>query len=127
MPGTSRRPTCSDRSPAGAAGHRPDPWASPGDSVALFYASANRDEAVYEDPFAFRLDRNPNPHLGFGIGEHFCLGAHLARLDLQVFLRHLVRRVEAIELAGSVELLKASFVGGPKRVPVRCRLRPRAA
>jgi cytochrome P450 len=98
-----------------------------GDSVALFYASANRDEVVYDDPFAFRLDRNPNPHLGFGIGEHFCLGAHLARLDLQVFLRHLVRRVEAIEFAGPVELLKASFVGGPKRVPVRCRLRPRAA
>lgn len=98
-----------------------------GDSVALFYASANRDEDVYADPFVFRLDRDPNPHLGFGIGEHFCLGAHLARLDLQVFLRHLVTRVETIEPTGPVELLKASFVGGPKRVPVRCRLRPRAA
>jgi len=98
-----------------------------GDSVALFYASANRDEDIYADPDTFRIDRNPNPHLGFGIGEHFCLGAHLARLDLQVFLRHLVRRVETIELAGPVELLKASFVGGPKHVPVRCRLRSHAA
>jgi len=97
-----------------------------GDSVALFYASANRDEEIYADPFTFRLDRSPNPHLGFGIGEHYCLGAHLARLDLQVFLRHFVRRVESIELAGPVELLKASFVGGPKHVPVRVRLRPRA-
>jgi hypothetical protein len=98
-----------------------------GESLCLFYASANRDEDVYADPDTFRIDRNPNPHLGFGIGEHFCLGAHLARLDLQVFLRHLVRRTDAIELTGPVELLKASFVGGPKRVPVRCRLRAPSA
>jgi len=58
-----------------------------GDSVALFYASANRDEEVFEDPFRFRIDRFPNPHLGFGIGEHFCLGSHLARMDLRVFFR----------------------------------------
>jgi len=96
-----------------------------GDSVALFYASANRDEDVYADPFAFRLERDPNPHLGFGIGEHFCLGAHLARLDLQVFFRQLAERLVAIEPAGPLERLHASFVGGPKRMPIRWKLRPR--
>lgn len=96
-----------------------------GDSTALFYASANRDEEVFEDPFSFRIDRSPNPHLGFGIGEHFCLGSHLARMDLRVFFRQLVDRVESIELAGPVELLHASFVGGPKRMPIRYRIRPR--
>jgi cytochrome P450 len=95
-----------------------------GDSVALFYASANRDEDVFADPFVFRLDRDPNPHLGFGIGEHFCLGAHLARLDLKVFFRQLAERLESIELAGPVERLHASFVGGPKRMRVRYRLKP---
>jgi cytochrome P450 len=95
-----------------------------GDSVALFYASANRDEEIYPDPFVFRLDRDPNPHLGFGIGEHFCLGAHLARLDLKVFFRQLAERLESIELAEPVERLHASFVGGPKRMRIRYRLKP---
>lgn len=97
-----------------------------GDSVALFYASANRDEEMYADPFAFRVDRDPNAHLGFGIGEHFCLGAHLARLDLKVFFRQWAERAESLDLSAPVELLKASFVGGPKRIPLRCRLRPAA-
>jgi cytochrome P450 len=97
-----------------------------GESVALFYASANRDEEVYADPYVFRIDRDPNPHLGFGVGEHFCLGAHLARLDLKVFWRHFVERFESIELAAPVELLHASFVGGPKRFPVRYKIRPAA-
>ena len=96
-----------------------------GDSVALFYASANRDEEVFADPFVFRLDRDPNPHLGFGVGEHFCLGAHLARLDLKVFWRQFAERVESIELTGEPQLLHASFVGGPKHIPVRYRIRPR--
>lgn len=96
-----------------------------GDSLALFYASANRDEEVFEDPYVFRIDRNPNPHLGFGVGEHFCLGAHLARLDLKVFFRQLAERLESIELAAPVERLHASFVGGPKRLRVRYRLRRR--
>lgn len=98
-----------------------------GDSVALFYASANRDEEIFEDPFAFRIDRDPNPHLGFGVGEHFCLGSHLARMDLRVFWRQFVERVEAVEQAGPVEQLHSSFVGGPKHVPVRMKLRPPSA
>jgi cytochrome P450 len=95
-----------------------------GDSVALFYASANRDEEVYDDPFEFRIDRDPNPHLGFGVGEHFCLGAHLARLDLKVFFRQFVERIETIELAAPTQLLHASFVGGPKHLPIRYRMKP---
>lgn len=95
-----------------------------GDSVALFYASANRDEEVYADPFQFRIDRDPNPHLGFGVGEHFCLGSHLARMDLRVFWRQFVERVESVESAGPVDHLHSSFVGGPKHVPVRMKLRP---
>ncbi len=95
-----------------------------GDSVALFYASANRDEEVFPDPFVFRVDRDPNPHLGFGIGEHFCLGAHLARLDLKVFFRHFAERIESVELTRPAERLHASFVGGPKRMPIRYRFKP---
>ena len=96
-----------------------------GDSLALFYASANRDEDIFADPYVFRLDRDPNPHLGFGVGEHFCLGAHLARLDLKVFWRQFAERFEMIELAGPIERLHASFVGGPKHLPVRYRIRKR--
>lgn len=96
---------------------------SAGDSVALFYASANRDEEVFPDPFAFRVDRDPNPHLGFGIGEHFCLGAHLARLDLEVFWRVFAERVASVELTGEPQLLASSFVGGPKHIPVRLAFR----
>lgn len=95
-----------------------------GDSVALFYASANRDEEVYDDPFEFRIDRDPNPHLGFGVGEHFCLGSHLARLDLKVFFRQFIERIEEIELAAPVQFLHASFVGGPKHLPIRYRMKP---
>jgi len=94
-----------------------------GDSVALFYASANRDEEIFDDPWTFRIDRQPNPHLGFGIGEHFCLGSHVARMDLRVFFRQFVERFEHAELAGPVEHLHASFVGGPKRIPLRYRVR----
>jgi len=65
-----------------------------GDALAMFYPSANRDEDIYDDPFEFRIDRNPNRHLGFGVGEHFCLGAHLARLELQVAFKHLLPRIE---------------------------------
>ena len=93
-----------------------------GQSVCLFYPSANRDEEVFEDPFEFRIDRSPNRHLGFGIGEHYCLGASLARLELRVMLRELVSRLAEIELAGAPDRLYSSFVGGIKRMPVRYRL-----
>jgi len=97
-----------------------------GDVVALFYPSANRDEEIFEDPFDFRIDRQPNRHLGFGVGEHFCLGAHLARLEMQVAYRHLLPRIEEIELVGPVDRLHSSLVGGVKRLPIRYKLRPEA-
>jgi cholest-4-en-3-one 26-monooxygenase len=95
-----------------------------GESVALFYPSANRDEEIFEAPFEFRIDRNPNRHLGFGIGEHFCLGAHLARMEMQVAYRHLLPRIDEIELAGPIERLQSSLVGGVKHLPIRYKLKP---
>jgi len=97
-----------------------------GDSVALFYASANRDEEIYDDPWSFRIDRKPNPHLGFGIGEHFCLGSHLARRSQRALFRELAGRLEHIELAGEPEQIHSSFVVGLKHLPIRYRVRPRA-
>jgi hypothetical protein len=93
-----------------------------GDNLVLFYASANRDETVFEDPFAFRVDRRPNPHLAFGIGEHFCLGAHLARHSQRALLAELVRRLDSIELAGEPERIHSSFVVGLKKLPLRYRV-----
>jgi cholest-4-en-3-one 26-monooxygenase len=93
-----------------------------GDSVCLFYASGNRDEEVFEAPFAFRADREPNPHIGFGMGEHVCLGAHLARLELRHAFAQLRTRLERCELSGPVERVRSSFVGGIKRAPMRWRI-----
>ncbi len=97
-----------------------------GEQLALFYASANRDEDVFEDPFAFRVDRDPNRHLGFGIGEHFCLGANFARRSQAAILRQLVSRLESAELCGPTSQIHSSFVVGLKSVPVRYRLRAAA-
>ncbi len=94
-----------------------------GESLCLLYPSANRDEDVFEEPDVFRVDRKPNPHLGFGIGEHFCLGASLARLELRVIFRELAERLEAVELAGPVARMRSSFLGGVKRMPIRYRIR----
>ncbi len=93
-----------------------------GDQLALFYASANRDEDVFEDPFSFRVDRRPNPHLAFGFGEHVCLGAHLARVEIETIFRHLLERLESFELAGEIERLKSAVNGSIKRLPLRYQL-----
>ena len=95
-----------------------------GDALALFYPSANRDEEIFDAPFEFRIDRKPNRHLGFGIGEHFCLGSHLARLELKVAYKHLLPRIAEIELAGPVDRLHSSLVGGVKHLPIRYTLKP---
>jgi len=93
-----------------------------GERVALFYPSANRDEDLFDDPYRFDVARTPNRHLAFGVGQHFCLGAHVARLELQVIFRHLVQRLEHVELAGPVERLRSVLVGGVKHMPIRYRL-----
>ncbi len=95
-----------------------------GDRLVLYYASANRDEDVFDEPFRFRIDRHPNPHLGFGIGEHFCLGAHLARKSQRALFAELAGRLEHVELAAPPERLAASFVAGVKHLPLRYRLGP---
>ncbi len=73
-----------------------------GDKVVLYFASANRDERVFDAPEQFRIDRKPNPHLAFGIGAHFCMGAHLARLEARIFLEELfatMRHIRVVEPA----------------------------
>ncbi|HEV3353543.1 MAG TPA: cytochrome P450, partial [Acidimicrobiales bacterium] len=93
-----------------------------GDQVALYFASANRDEEVFDEPFEFRVDRRPNPHLAFGFGEHFCMGAHLARVEIDVMYRHLLERVESFEVAGPVERLSSIVNGSLKHLPIGYRL-----
>ncbi len=95
-----------------------------GDRLVLFYASANRDEEVFDDPFEIRLDRHPNRHLAFGIGEHFCMGAHLARKTSGAIFRELVTRLESVEFAGEPERTASNLVPGFKHLPIRYRLAP---
>jgi len=95
-----------------------------GEHLALFYPSANRDEDIFPDPFTFRVDREPNRHLAFGIGEHFCAGAHVARLELEVAFKSLLPRLVDLELAGPVQRLRSNLVGGIKHLPIRYKLRP---
>ena len=90
-----------------------------GEQLALYFGSANRDEDVFDHPFAFRVDRRPNPHLAFGFGEHFCMGAHLARVEIEVMYRHLLERVKSFEVAGPIERLSSITNGSLKRLPVR--------
>lgn len=96
-----------------------------GEVLALFYPSANRDEEVFADPFKFDIRRTPNPQIAFGIGEHYCLGANLARLELQIMFRQLVERLESVEMTGPIERMRSSFVGGIKHMPIRYRMRSR--
>ena len=95
-----------------------------GDSVCLFYASGNRDEEIFEDPFRFRIDRRPNDHVGFGRGEHVCLGAHLARLEIRAMYAQLRERLVSMERTGPAVRVRSSFVGGIKRAPMRWSLAP---
>ncbi len=94
-----------------------------GDHLMMCYPSASFDEAVFGDPFAFRIDRKPNRQLAFGTGPHVCLGQYLARFELTAFFRELLARVEHIELAGEPRFVEGSFVGGVKHLPVRFRMR----
>jgi cytochrome P450 len=97
-----------------------------GDQLVMFYASANRDEEIFDDPYRFRIDRQPNRHLGFGIGEHFCLGANLARRSQRALLLELAQRLDWAELAGEPEQIHSAFVVGLKKLPMRYRIKPAA-
>jgi cholest-4-en-3-one 26-monooxygenase len=90
-----------------------------GGKVALYYISANRDEEVFEDPFRFDAGRTPNHHLAFGMGEHFCMGAHLARLEIRILFEELLRRIPDMELAAPVRRLRSNFISGIKEMRVR--------
>jgi cytochrome P450 len=90
-----------------------------GDKVIMWYGAANRDPAAFDRPQTFDVLRDPNPHLAFGIGEHFCLGARLARLQLNVMFGELLRRTKKIELTGDIEYMWTNFINGIKRMPVR--------
>ena len=90
-----------------------------GDKVAMYYTSANRDERVFANPQTFDIRRKPNPHLSFGMGGHFCLGAHLARLEGRVFFAELLAAFPAIELAGDPVRVRSNLNNSLKTLPIR--------
>ncbi len=90
-----------------------------GDKVAMIYTSANRDETVFDDPDRFDIHRRPNPHVSFGIGEHFCLGVHLARLEARVFFEELLATFPTIELRGEPRRTRSNLNNALKSLPVR--------
>ncbi|MEU5724770.1 cytochrome P450 [Micromonospora sp. NPDC047738] len=89
-----------------------------GDKVVMFYVSANRDAAVFADPHRVDLERAPNPHLSFGMGPHFCLGAHLARMEMAALLDAVVPHLPRLATTGPVVRLESNFVNGIKSMPV---------
>jgi cytochrome P450 len=90
-----------------------------GDWIFLAYPSGNRDEEVFEEPYAFKIDRTPNKHLAFGYGAHLCLGQHLAKMEMRIFWEELLPRLKSVELSGQPKLTEANFVGGLKSLPIR--------
>ena len=94
-----------------------------GQSVMLWYPSANRDEDIFEAPFEFRADRKDAKQLAFGFGAHVCLGQHLARIEISALYREILKRVDHIELAGTPEYIHSTFVGGLKSMPIRYRMK----
>ncbi|ABI77391.1 cytochrome P450 family protein [Hyphomonas neptunium ATCC 15444] len=92
------------------------------DWLFLAYPSGNRDEAVFDDPFTFKVDRSPNKHVAFGYGAHVCIGQHLARMEMRVLWEELLPRLHSIEMAGKPQRTQANFVSGPKSVPIRFKM-----
>jgi len=90
-----------------------------GQKVVMYYGSANRDTSVFADPDRFDVAREPNPHLAFGGGQHFCLGAHIARVEIEAMLREIMTRLPDMEPTGPTEWLPSTFISGPKHLPVR--------
>ncbi len=90
-----------------------------GDKIMMYYPSANRDESVFENPDVFDIERRHNHHLAFGVGEHFCLGTHLARIETRVMFEEMLRRMDDLEVTGPVDLLRSNLIDGVKRIPLR--------
>jgi cytochrome P450 len=90
----------------------------PGDHLMMAYPSANRDDEAFERPFSFIADRNPNRHVGFGFGIHACIGMYLAKIEMVIFFRELLARVDEIALTGEPAWIETSFLGGLKRLPI---------
>ncbi|WP_304454028.1 cytochrome P450 [Nocardiopsis sp. YSL2] len=110
-----RRTVAEDAEPVEIGGRR----LGPGDKVLMFHWAANRDPRYFDDPARFDVLRDPNPHVGYGgPGPHFCLGAHLARLELTVIFRQILTRIPDIRVAGEPVRLKSSLVNGIKHLPV---------
>jgi cholest-4-en-3-one 26-monooxygenase len=91
-----------------------------GDKISIWYISANRDEEIFPDPFKFDIRRSPNEHVAFGGGgPHYCLGANLARMEINILLEELVKRVGSVERTGEAQRLRSNFINGIKHLPVR--------
>lgn len=90
-----------------------------GDWLMLCYASGNRDEEVFDDPFTFQVDRKPNKQVAFGYGGHVCLDQHLARMEMRILFEELLPRLKSISRDGEATMTQAFFVNGPKKLPVR--------
>lgn len=90
-----------------------------GEPVSVWLGSANRDEREFRDPWTFDVARQPNRHVAFGIGPHYCIGSGLANLGLTIFLEEMLQRVDRVELAGEPQHLASNFVAGYKSMPVR--------
>jgi cytochrome P450 len=94
-----------------------------GESVCMLYMSTNRDEAAFDAPYEFRIERSPNRHLGFGYGAHHCLGRVLAEMEVKALFREIGKRMESVELAGEPDWVRTNFTGGLKRLPLHYRMR----
>ena len=89
-----------------------------GDKLVMYYGAANRDPRIFDDPETFDITRKPNPHLAFGTGTHFCMGSHMARLEMRVTFEELLTRFPQMSLLGPPERLHSNFISGIKRMPV---------
>ncbi|MGH9884342.1 MAG: cytochrome P450 [bacterium] len=96
-----------------------------GQKAVMYYGSANRDASAFPEPDRFDVARSPNLHLAFGGGQHFCLGAHIARVEIEAMLREILTRLPDIEPAGPAVWLPSTFISGPKTLPVRFTPRAR--
>jgi cholest-4-en-3-one 26-monooxygenase len=97
------------------------------DKVVMYYGSANRDEAVFPDPYRFDVGRTPNDHLAFGVGQHWCLGAGLARLEIKLMFEELLKRLPDIQLDGPVKRLRSNFLNATKSMPVKFKVEQKRA